>query len=374
MARKATKNSKKASKKASKATFPDGTPTKKWTIAQLKAYAKEQEVDLSGLKKKDDILDALTGGSDDDSDEDESDDVEEDSDEDDSDDDEDSDEDSEVGCDTVNLTKHELGYYVDDEAFVYTKPSDDGELMIIAYISGGSNPQPHKLTKAKRKKLSGKKLLGECSAAEFKKILEANRIDEEEDDSGLTLAQVEAACKAAKVAKAKIAKVLAALSPKDDEEDSDSEDYQSAVEGDDSDDDDDDEDDDSDEFELPEVNEETGLYLHTIKVGKKEHTLIIDPNTSKAIGVHDSSKKMTEQRFTKTHKWVSDIKGIDVVEFKTNGMFKKHLESIRAGDDSDEDSSEAAPVKPKKGKKGGKKPAKKSGKKASAKKKGGKKK
>lgn len=37
-------------------TFPEGTPTEKWTVDQLKAYASAKEIDLKGVAAKVDIL------------------------------------------------------------------------------------------------------------------------------------------------------------------------------------------------------------------------------------------------------------------------------------------------------------------------------
>jgi hypothetical protein len=39
---------------------PDGAPTSDWTVAQLKAWAKEHDVDLAGASRKDDIVAVLT--------------------------------------------------------------------------------------------------------------------------------------------------------------------------------------------------------------------------------------------------------------------------------------------------------------------------
>jgi hypothetical protein len=40
--------------------IPEGDPSDDWKVDQLKAYAKEHEVDLDGATKKDDILAAIS--------------------------------------------------------------------------------------------------------------------------------------------------------------------------------------------------------------------------------------------------------------------------------------------------------------------------
>lgn len=39
--------------------LPEGDPTKDWTIAQLEAYARDHGVDVTGAKKKADLLTAI---------------------------------------------------------------------------------------------------------------------------------------------------------------------------------------------------------------------------------------------------------------------------------------------------------------------------
>jgi len=39
--------------------LPEGTPSDSWTVAQLKEYAAQEEVDLTGAEKKADILAAI---------------------------------------------------------------------------------------------------------------------------------------------------------------------------------------------------------------------------------------------------------------------------------------------------------------------------
>lgn len=40
--------------------FPEGEPTESWTVAQLRAYAAQEEISLAGADKKADILAAVT--------------------------------------------------------------------------------------------------------------------------------------------------------------------------------------------------------------------------------------------------------------------------------------------------------------------------
>ncbi|GAB2646298.1 hypothetical protein GCM10027169_13100 [Gordonia jinhuaensis] len=47
------------SKAKAKVDIPDGEPSDSWTVAQLKAYAAEHDVDLGDAKNKPDILAVL---------------------------------------------------------------------------------------------------------------------------------------------------------------------------------------------------------------------------------------------------------------------------------------------------------------------------
>lgn len=49
--------------------IPEGDPDDSWSVKQLRAYAREHDVDLGGATRKDDILDALAGTGDDSDDE-----------------------------------------------------------------------------------------------------------------------------------------------------------------------------------------------------------------------------------------------------------------------------------------------------------------
>jgi hypothetical protein len=39
--------------------IPEGSPAEEWTVAQLKAYAERENIDLGDVSKKADVLDAI---------------------------------------------------------------------------------------------------------------------------------------------------------------------------------------------------------------------------------------------------------------------------------------------------------------------------